>query len=185
MPLKNLLQEGHLSPSKDLSPASASFPCFSRRIARLFMEVSGWFAPRCASRPARARRCRASAWRLGMMASVVWGPRPGSACEYYVEREERWATALSLDWWKRCQVQLYHVNAHIIQNLKNKTQSSTSWHVQQNLHVSHLRSNLPFANKLQPQSASVLWFFAKTLWQPQPSQTETCNAASVLCKHLC
>ena len=31
------------------------------------------------------------------MAPVVWGPRPGSACEYHVEREERWATALSLD----------------------------------------------------------------------------------------
>ena len=125
----SVLQEGHLSPSKDLSPASASFPCCRRRIARLFMEisVSGWFAPRCASLPARFRRCRASAWRLGM-APVVWGPRPGSACEYHVEREERWATALSLDWWKRCQVQLYHVNAHIIQNLKNKTQSSTSWH---------------------------------------------------------
>ena len=40
MPLKNLLQEGHLSPSKDLSPASASFPCSSRRTAKLFMEVS-------------------------------------------------------------------------------------------------------------------------------------------------
>ena len=76
---------------KDLSPASASFPCCCRSPARLFMEVSvsGWFTPRCASRPARARRCRASAWRLGMMASVVWGPRPGSACEYYVSMWER------------------------------------------------------------------------------------------------
>ena len=75
-PWWNALQEGHLSPSKDLSPASASFPCCFRSAARLFMEVSvsGWFVPRCASRPARARRCRASAWCLGMMASVVWGP---------------------------------------------------------------------------------------------------------------
>ena len=90
-PWWNVLQEGHLSPSKDLSPASASFPCCHRSSARLFMDwsVSGWFAPRCASRPARARRCRASAWRLGMMASVVWGPRPGSACEYYVTMWER------------------------------------------------------------------------------------------------
>ena len=55
---------------------------------------------------------------------------------------------------------------------------------QHNLDVRHRRSNLPFANKLQPQGASVLRFFAKTLWQPQTSQTETCNAASVLCKHL-
>ena len=31
------------------------------------------------------------------------------------------------------------------------------------LDVSHLRSKLPFANKFQPQGASVLYFFAKTL----------------------
>ena len=42
---------------------------------------------------------------------------------------------------------------------------------QHNLDVRHRRSNLPFANKLQPQGASVLWFFAETLWQPQTSQT--------------
>ena len=31
------------------------------------------------------------------MAPVVWGPRPGSAWEYHVEREERGTTALCLD----------------------------------------------------------------------------------------
>ena len=108
--------------------------------------------------------------------------RPGSACEYHVEREERWATALSLDWWKRCQVKLYHVNAHIIHEESNAKFDELTF--QHNLDVRHRRSNLPFANKLQPQGASVLWFFAKTLWQPQTSQTETCNAASVLCTHL-
>ena len=184
-PWWNALQEGHLSPSKDFSPASASFPCFFRRFARLFMDpsVSGWFAPRCASLPARARRCRASAWRLGM-APVVWGPRPGSACEYHVEREERWATALSLDWWKRCQVQLYHVNAHIIQNLKNQTQSSTSWHF--NIIWMCVIVVPIFRLQINCNLRVHLFcdFFAKTLWQPQTSQTETCNAASVLCKHL-
>ena len=88
-------------------------------------------------------------------ASTMWKGKKGG---------QRHATALSLDWWKRCQVQLYHVNAHIIQNLKNQTQSSTSWHfniIWYNLDVRHRRSNLPFANKLQPQGASVLWFFCK------------------------
>ena len=72
MPLVKRPVRSPLTP-KTLSPASSSFPCFLRRFARLFMEVSvsGWFAPRCASCPARARRCRASAWHLGM-APVVW-----------------------------------------------------------------------------------------------------------------
>ena len=38
MPLKNLLQEGHLSSSKDFSPASSSFPCCRRSSARLLMD---------------------------------------------------------------------------------------------------------------------------------------------------
>ena len=94
------------------------------------------------------------------------------------------ATALSLDWWKRCQVQLYHVNAHIIQNLKNQTQSSTSWH----FNIIWMCVIVVPIFRLQINSNLRVHlfcvFFAKTLWQPQTSQTETCNAASVLCKHL-
>ena len=69
----------------------------------------------------------------------------------HVGKEERWTMALCLDWWKKCQVQLCHVrcthNSKLIQSLKNKTQRSMSWHVQQNLDVSHLRSNLPVVKK--------------------------------------
>ena len=69
----------------------------------------------------------------------------------HVGKEEKWTMALCLDWWKRCQIQLCHVrcthNSKLIQSLKNKTQRSMSWHVQQNLDVSHLRSNLPVVKK--------------------------------------
>ena len=69
----------------------------------------------------------------------------------HVGKEERWTMALCLDWWKRCQIQLRHVicthNSKLIQSLKNKTQRSMSWHVQQNLDVSHRRSNLPVVKK--------------------------------------
>ena len=69
----------------------------------------------------------------------------------HVGKEERWTMALCLDWWKKCQIQLCHVrcthNSKLIQSLKNKPQRSMSWHVQQNLDVSHLRSNLPVVKK--------------------------------------
>ena len=187
MPWWNV-QEGHLSPktSAPPQPASPAFPEGSRgcswRWASLGDSHRGAL-PTLQELGGAGPPPGVSGWHRWCGAC-----RPGSACEYHVEREERWATALSLDWWKRCQVQLYHVNAHIIdiiQNLKNKTRSSTSWHfniiwmcviVVAIFHLqinSNLRVHL-FCDFLQKHFDN--------LWQT--SQTETFNAASVLCKHL-
>ena len=55
-------------PPKDSIPASSNLPCFSKRKAKLFTEVSvsGCWAPSWYSRPSNARRWRPSAWRLEM-----------------------------------------------------------------------------------------------------------------------
>ena len=97
------------------------------------------------------QRLRLASWDdgVGGVGPQAW-IRLWVLCDH-VGKEERWTMALCLDWWKRCQIQLCHVrcthNSKLIQSLKNKTQRSMSWHVQQNLDVSHLRSNLPVVKK--------------------------------------
>ena len=168
-----------------LTPKTSARPQLPLLQSRLFMDwsVSGWIGVVLPSKSSAVEGLR----RLGRLGMAPWRE----------EREERWATALSLDSFglmkKMSSTILYHVNAHIIQSLKNKTQSSMSWHfniIWIYLDVCHLRSNLPFAHELQPQNASVLWkhvFSLKRFDSLKHLRLKLATrhlAASLLCKHL-